>query len=83
MTELSGDVHRVWELQTLNGDGSSRRQRRESGERIENMTTTLHKVQYACAMCVVEYADQQSASTATNAHIEHKSFHPQYHHHFG
>ena len=83
MTELTGDVHRVWELQTLSGDGSSRRQRRESGERTENMTTTLQTVQYACAMCVVEYVDQQTASTATYALIEHKSFHPHYHHHFG
>ena len=69
------------ELQTLNGDGSPWRQRRESGERTENMTTTLQTVQYACAMCVVEY--QQSASTATNAIIEHKSFHHHYHHHCG
>ena len=70
-------------MSILNGDGSSWRQRRESGERTKNMTTTLQTVQYACAMCVVEYVDQQSASTATNALIEHKSFHPHYHHHFG
>ena len=53
-------------LLVLNGDGSS-------------MTTTLQTVQYACAMCVVEYVDQQSASTPPT----HKSFHPHYHHHFG
>ena len=29
MTELTGDVHRVWELQTLSGDGSPRMQIRE------------------------------------------------------
>ena len=40
-------------------------------------------VQYACAMCVVEYVEQQSASTATHALIEHKSSHPHYHYHFG
>ena len=34
------------------------------------------------AVCVVD-DDQQSASTATNALIEHKSCHPHYHHHFG
>ena len=79
MTELTDDIYRVWELQTLSGDGSPQRQRRESGERTENMTTTLQTVQYACAMFVVEYVDQQSTSTATNALIEHKSFHPHYH----
>ena len=82
-TELTADIHREWELQTLNGDGSPRRQRRESGESTENRTTTLQTVQYACAMCVVEYVEEQSASSATNALIEHKSFHPHYHHHFG
>ena len=81
MTELTGDVHRVWELQTLSGYGLPRRQRSESGERTENMTTTLQTVQYVCAMCVVEYVDQQSASAATNAFIEHKLAH-HHHHHF-
>ena len=38
-------------VETLSGDGSPRRQRRDNGERTNNMTTTL---QYACAMCVVE-----------------------------
>ena len=87
--ETTADDRAYWRrtsrmgLQTLSGDGSSRRQRRESGERTENMITTLQTVQYACAMCVVEYVDQQSASTATYALIEHKYFHPHYHHHFG
>ena len=60
---------------------AEKRERRK--KRTENMTTTRQTVQYACAMCVVEYIYQQSASTATNALIEHKSCHPHYHHHFG
>ena len=37
-------------------------------------------------VCVVEYVDQQSVSTATNALIEHKLahyHHYHHHHHFG
>ena len=47
----------------------------ESGERTEKMTTTLQTVHHVCAMCVVEYVDQQSAFIATSALIEHKLTH--------
>ena len=40
--------------------------RKEKGERTENKITTL---QYVCAMCVVEYVDQQSASTAMTCDV--------------
>ena len=36
-----------------------------------------------CSMRVQCVWSKQSASAATNALIEHKSFHPHYHHHFG
>ena len=52
MTELAGDVHRVWELQTWSRDESPWSHRRESGERTEKMTTTLQTVHHVCAMCV-------------------------------
>ena len=58
-------------------------QKRERGERTEKMTTTLQTVHHVCAMCVVEYVDQQSAFTATSALIEHKLTHHHYHHHCG
>ena len=45
-SSLAMHVHRAWELQTLSGDESPRRQRRESGEITDNMTTTLQTVQY-------------------------------------
>ncbi len=56
---------------------------RESGERTEKMTATLQTELHVCAMCVVEYVDQQSAFTANSALIEHKLTHHHYHHHFG
>ena len=46
ITELAGDVHRVWELQTWSRDESPWRHRRESGERTETMTTTLQTVHH-------------------------------------
>ena len=56
---------------TLSGDGSPRRQRRENGERTDNMTTTL---QYACAMCVVELGPSNSDLKSRNQPvIAHKS----------
>ena len=88
--ETTADDRAYWRRTSRMGVANLERRRiiteaekRESGERTENMTTTLQTVQYACAMCVVEHVDQQSASTATNALVEHKSFHPHYHHHFG
>ena len=88
--ETTADDRAYWRRASHMGVANLERRRiiteaekRESSERTENMTTTLQTVQYAYSMCVVEYVDQQSASTATYALIEHKSFHPHYHHHFG
>ena len=57
---------------------AEKRDRRKNRE-YDNDTADM------CVQCVwVEYVDQQSASTATKALIEHKrAHHHHYHHHFG
>ena len=58
---------------------AEKRERRKNREYDDTADSAV----YGCSMGVVEYVDQKSASTATNAIIEPKSFHPHYHHHFG
>ena len=58
-------------------------EKRERRNNREYDNDTADSAVCVCNVCVVEYVDQQSASTATNALIEHKSYHPHYHYHFG
>ena len=58
---------------TMEADKRERRKNREYDNDTADSAVCVRNV------WVVEYVDQRSASTATNALIEHKSFHPQYH----
>ena len=59
-------------------------EKRERRKNQEYDNDTADSAVCVCNVCGrIFHVDQQSASTATNALIEHKSFHPHYHHHFG
>ena len=64
--ENRADDRACWRRTSRMGVANLERRRitmgaQKSGERTDKMTTTLQTVHHVCAMCVVEYVDQQSA----------------------